>query len=143
MAIEKHRIILTADMQYKNRDVNLLTSYQKVSESIEKILIDTKADIYAFVGDFTEYYQPNDSERSLMFKHLGNVLNISTLKEMVVMNGNHDLPTGKKIELSQKENNPLNTFVQSSKAINPELSKKITYLKKQKEYDSLVTNLIS
>ena len=143
MAIEKHRIILTADMQYKNRDVNLLNSYQKVSESIEKILIDTKADIYAFVGDFTEYYQPNDSERSLMFKHLGNVLNISTLKEMVVMNGNHDLPTGKKIELSQKENNPLNTFVQSSKAINPELSKKINYLKKQKEYDSLVTNLIS
>lgn len=143
MSIKKIRIIHTADMQYKNREYNLLNSYEKTSEEIEKILIETKADVYAFAGDFTEYPTPNDSERALMFKHLGNALNIDSLKEMVVMNGNHDLIVGKKIDLSQKENNPLDTFVKSTKAINPEVYRKITYLKKQQEYDSIVSNLIS
>lgn len=141
--IKKIRIIHTADMQYKNRTHDLQNSYEKVSEAIEKILIDTKADVYAFAGDFTEYPTPNDSERSMMFKHLGNVLNINTLKEMVVMNGNHDLVLGKKVEVNQKENNPLDTFVKTTKALNPEVFKKINYLKKQQEYDSIVSDLIS
>lgn len=143
MSIQKIRIIQTADMQYKNREHNLLNSYEKTSEEIERILIETKADVYAFCGDFTEYPNPNDSERALMFRHLGNSLNISSLKEMLVMNGNHDLIVGKKIELSQKENNPLDTFVKTTKALNPDIYRKITYLKQQKEYDSIVSNLIS
>lgn len=143
MSIKKVRIILTADMQYKNRDKNLVNSYTKTSEEIEKVLIDTKADIYAFCGDFTEYATPNDSERTMMFRHLGNVLNINTVKELVVMNGNHDILGGKKIESAQRENNPLDTFVKTSKSINPELSKKINYLKKQQEYESIVSDLIS
>lgn len=137
------RIILAADMQYKDRQYSLANSYELTSNEIERILVESQADVYAFAGDFTEYPTPNDSERSLMFKHLGNALNITTLKEMIVMNGNHDLILGKKLEVSQKENNPLDTFVKSTKAINPQLFKKINYLKKQKEYDSIVSNLIS
>ena len=143
MAIQKHRIILTADIQYKDRTYNLKNSYEKISEAIEKVLIDTKADIFVGAGDFCEVATPNDSERSMMFKHLGNLLNIGTLKELVLMNGNHDILTGKKVESSQKENNPLDTFVKTTQAINPEISKKINYLKKQKEYESIVSNLIS
>lgn len=45
MSIKKIRIIHTADMQYKNREYNLLNSYEKTSEEIEKIIIDTKADV--------------------------------------------------------------------------------------------------
>lgn len=141
--MQKIRIILTADMQYKDRQYSLSNSYELVSNEIERILVETQADVYAFAGDFTEYPTPNDSERSLMFKHLGNALNITTLKEMVVMNGNHDLILGKKLETSQKENNPLDTFVKSTKAINPQLFKKINYLKKQQEYNSIANELIS
>ena len=97
--MKKIRIILSADMQYKDRQYSLSNSYELVSNEIERILVETQADIYAFAGDFTEYPTPNDSERSLMFKHLGNALNITTLKEMVVMNGNHDLILGKKLLL--------------------------------------------
>lgn len=143
MSIKKIRIIHTADMQYKNRDKNLVNSYTKTSEAIEKVLIETKADIYAFCGDFTEFPTPNDSERTMMFRHLGNVLNINTVKELVVMNGNHDILGGKKTDSTQKENNPLDTFVKTSKSINPELSRKINYLKKQQEYAAIASDLIS
>lgn len=139
--MRKIKILHTADMQYKDRDQSKsINSYIKTSREIEKIISEKEIDIYLFAGDILEYDNPTDAERNLMYQHFGRVLSINTLKEFVVMNGNHDIKLGKNIELSQIGNNPLNTFVESIKYINPDYHQKLTYLKSQKNYKSKVSD---
>lgn len=138
------RITLMADMQYNIRNKFnpeiIFNCYDSTNKQIEQILKDNKSDVYVIAGDFCEYDKPNDSERLLMYQHLGNVLNIDSLKELVVMNGNHDIQLGKQIDSENIGKNPLNTFIDGLQIINPDLYSKVTYLHKQKDYQSKISD---
>lgn len=137
------RIILTADLQVKNRTHNLTSSYERVCEEIEQIAIETKANIIVYAGDMLEYPSSNDSERKIIYNHFSNLLNIHSLKELVVMNGNHDIELGKKSISLLSENNPVDTYYNMSKTLSPERAEKLNYLKLQKEYKSKFSDKLS
>ncbi len=133
-------IIHGADYHIRNREKNLFYSYEKSLKNITEVIKETKADIYVFAGDICDYAISNDSEKKLCYKHIADVLNIETLKELVFMLGNHDILSDKKQIDSNKDNNffdTLNNFIEN---LTPELATKITYLKHQKQYISKVDN---
>lgn len=87
----KHTIIHTADIQVQVREKNLRSSYEHCLSNITEHLIKTNADIYVVVGDLFEYAQSNDAEKSIMYEHLSKVLSLESIKEVVIMCGNHDI----------------------------------------------------
>ena len=128
------KIIHTADIQVKVRDKNLTDAYIQSLEYIKQSLIDTEANIYVIAGDLFEFATPNDAERKIMYAHLGAVLSISTLSEVVIMAGNHDLISDKKQIDSNRGSNAVDTFAEFLRYLDAEAAEKITYLKHQKQY---------
>lgn len=141
--MEKISILETGDIHIKNRDKNLYKSTEKHLSDISHIIKNEKIDIYVIDGDIFDVATPNDSERKLFNKHVADVLNIDTLKEFVVMLGNHDILADKKQIDINKENNAFDSLHKFIETLTPELASKVTYLKEQKTYESKVNpNLI-
>ena len=138
------RIIHSADIQVKNREKNLLIPTRKTLKQIENIISDQKAEIYIIAGDLFEYPVPTDSERKLMYNHLSRLLNIPTLKELVIMGGNHDFLKDKKQNENTIGNNPINVFIDLLKNLDnsgtKNLFNKIIYINESKIYYSRVSN---
>jgi len=134
------KIIHSADIQVKNREKNLLIPTRKTLKQIESIISTQKAEIYIMAGDLFEYPVPTDSERKLMYNHISRLLNIPTLKEIVIMAGNHDLLKDKKQNESTIGNNPINVFIDLLKNLDKTLSDKIIYINESKIYYSKVSN---
>lgn len=134
--MDKITIIHGADYHVKNKDKNLYVSTDKSLSNIIQILKNEKADIYLIAGDIFDNAIPNESERKLVGKHIGEALNIETLKELVFINGNHDILVDKKQLDSNKSNNSFDSLNKFIETLAPELSEKITYLKYQKQYIS-------
>lgn len=134
------KIIHTADVQVKNREKSLYFSSRKCLKEIESIIKSTKADIFILAGDLWEYATPTDSERKLIYNHLSKLLSIGTLKELVIMAGNHDLLKDKKQNENTIGNNPLNVFVDLMQNLDSKLSEKIVYINKSKIYQSKVSD---
>lgn len=133
-------IIHGADYHIKNREKNVYKSIESNLANIRDILISTKAEVYLLAGDLFDVAISNESERKLASKHIGEILNIETLKEFVFINGNHDILVDKKKLDSNKVNNSFDTLNKFIETLSPELSKKITYLKEQKPYVSKVSD---
>jgi hypothetical protein len=136
------KLIHYADVQVKNRERNLYRSYNNTLQQIEKHIITEKAEIVLLAGDLWEYCNPNDSERKLIYNHLSRILNIPTVKELVVFNGNHDLEKSKKETETSIGNNPLNVFVDLLKELHPLLYDKVIYANESKIYQSKISNKI-
>ena len=135
------QIIHSADIQVKSREKNLYKSTQKTLQNIESRIELSKAEIYIMAGDLFEYATPTDQERKLMYNHISKLLNISSLKEIVIMAGNHDLLKEKKESEHTIGNNPINVFIDLLANLDKEKSKKIIYINQSKTYDSKVSNL--
>jgi len=134
------QIIHSADIQVKSREKNLLVPTRKTLKEIESIITFQKAEIYIIAGDLFEYATPIDSERKLIYNHISRLLNISTLKEIVIMGGNHDFLKDKKQNESTIGNNPINVFIDLIKNLDSKLSDKIIYINESKVYYSKVSN---
>ena len=132
------KLIHSGDLQVKNRNKRLYYSYNKNLRDIENYLINTEAKIYVIAGDLFEYDIPNDSERKLIYNHISRCLNITTLKELVIIAGNHDLIKDKKLNESNIGYNPLNIFADMLKNLDSEKTKKLSYFSESKVYQSKV-----
>lgn len=112
------RITHTADLQVKDRDINLSKSSISTLTEIEKYVENSKSNIHIISGDLFEYPTPNESERKMIYNHISKLCKIPSLTEIIVISGNHDLEkTGKQID-SQIGHTPLNVYNELSKIIN-------------------------
>jgi len=136
----KLKILHSADIQVKVREKDLSKSYAEILLKIEEALISENIDIYILAGDLFEYANANDAERKIMYNHIGRVLSLTDLREFVVMAGNHDLEKDKKQIDSNRGSNAIDTFIAFIDALDENLSKKVTYLKKQQQYLSKATD---
>lgn len=136
------KIIFSADLQVKVRDANLFRSTEKTLKQIENVIKETKAEIYVVVGDFFEYDTPNDNERKLINGHLGRILSLPNIKELVLMCGNHDLMKEKKMEDYQLGLNPIDIFADLVTKLDKKFADKITYCKLSEPYTSKASDNI-
>ena len=120
MISSKLKVVHTADIQIEVRNSQQrYTEFEYVLSVLEKAVKEQQADLYFIVGDIFETCRPNDVERSLFVEHLHRVLAISTLKEVVITYGNHDVDQKKESNfyLSNKGETPadnsLDTIVKS------------------------------
>lgn len=134
------KIIFSADLQVKCREDNLFRSAERSLNGIYDVIKSTKAECYCIIGDFFEYPTPNDSERKLINNHIGKVLALDTVKEVVLMCGNHDLQKERKIEEHQRGFNPINIIVDFVNSLDNKLASKITYCKSTESYISKADN---
>jgi len=136
------KIIHYADVQVKNREKNLYLPYLNTLKQIENHIETEKAEIVIIPGDFWEYATPTDSERKLIYNHFSRLLNIITLKEIVIIAGNHDLLKERKETETTIGNNPINVFVDLLRNLDAEQSAKIIYANKSKIYPSVFSDKI-
>jgi energy-coupling factor transporter ATP-binding protein EcfA2 len=137
----KTRILHTADIQVKLRERDLTKPYASVLAEIRDIIVREGVEVYLLAGDLTEYAASNDAEKKAIYNHLSECLAIPTLVEICVMNGNHDLHDMRKALEAEKGHNAVDTFKSFIDKLEPELSKKVTYLKEQRYYRSRVEGL--
>jgi hypothetical protein len=139
------KILHTADIQVKNRGENLYQSANNCLKQIEATVKSEKAEILIISGDLFEYAEPNDSERKLIYNFFSRLLNIKTLKELIVFAGNHDLIKDKKQLDSNIGFNPINVYADLIKNIESEDSdklKKFRYFSESNLYQSNISNKI-
>ena len=98
------RITHCADVQVKNRNIPLYISTEKTLKSIENYIQSSQVPIHIISGDLFEYATPNESERKLIYNHIARLIQIPTLKEIVIIAGNHDLLKENKKEQENKDN---------------------------------------
>lgn len=139
------KIAHIADIQVKNRNQNLFTPYQLHLHNILKSLEQNKdIEVAVLSGDFFEYATPEESERQLIYEFISKLISIDHIKEIVLINGNHDLEktNKKKVEkenvLIENENSyEINAIYLLDKLISQlNKSDKIIYCKDSKIYDS-------
>ena len=133
-----------ADLQVKNRDKNLyLSYYNNLAEIVESTKING-FDSLVIAGDLFEFATPNESERKLIYNFIVELVKVKSLKEIIIISGNHDLEKYKKrqqkvdaFESDTTNNLPvLGVFTDMIKNINQEFDNKIIYMKDSKVYDS-------
>ena len=129
-------ILQGADYHVKNREKDMYHSFELNLSNITQILINEQIDIYVINGDIFDFPISNESERKIVYKHIADALNVDSLKELVFINGNHDILVDKKQLTTNRENNSFDSLSKFIETLTPELFKKITYLKYQKQYFS-------
>lgn len=137
------KIIHYADVQVKNREKNLFKVYNSTLKEIEKIIKTNEYPIVIISGDLFEYAIPNDSERKLINNHLSRLLKIQTLKELVLIAGNHDLIKEKKQIDHMSSFNPLSIFNDMLEELDSNKHNKLIYIKESKIYQSKVDENIN
>ncbi len=132
-----HKIIHTADVQVKCRNEVQRKFTEKCLRNIEEALIKTGASIYVISGDCFEFgnrkNKVSDSERIVFFQHIKNVTEIDTVKEIVIIDGNHDYVTTKFEEDFFKS-------LEFVKLINS--TGKIKYFDKSGRYQSSINDIV-
>ena len=139
------KIAHIADIQVKNRDHNLFVPYQLGLNNILDVLKNRK-DIEGIVmaGDFFEYAVPEEFERTLIYDFVSKILSIDHIKEIVLINGNHDLEklNKKKVHkdvLLENDEQQTNAIELLDKLIRQlDKSNKVIYLKDSGIYDSVL-----
>lgn len=145
----KVRIGHFADIQVKNREQNLYVSYHNHLKELVEIVEDESLDVVVLPGDLFEYPKPNESERKLISMLIVELAKIETLKEIVLISGNHDYVKPKKLQQKSdafdgniQMNIPvLNAFSDVIKSVNDELNDKIKYLEHSMIYDSVFDDI--
>lgn len=134
------RITHAADLQVKDRNIPLFKSSEETLKCIEEYIRSTQIPIHVISGDLFEYCNPNDSERKLIYNHISRLLSIETLKELVIIAGNHDLVKENKQDLNQKGFNPISIFSDVIKHFD---SNKLVYCQSSGIYNSRVCSDIN
>lgn len=118
----------------------------RVYSSAFNNIVDTIAshrDIQAMVvaGDLFEHSVPSDSERRLVYKFISDLCKISTIQEVVIIPGNHDLQKQKNTDISNIiEHNALNIFTDLFQYLSPEDASKLTYINRTSVYESKISS---
>ncbi len=116
----------SADLQVKNRNVNLFNESLRTLKYMERIISDYKISIHVITGDLFEYPIPNDDERRLIYNHIVRLLNIPTLKHLIIIDGNHDLEKAHKATVS--DTNAISTIASIFDILDASCKDKFHYL---------------
>lgn len=128
-----YRITHSADIQIKNRKP-LFRETQAVLSSLVSQVRQLQSTAHIIAGDLFEYAIPTDSERTLIYNHIVELLAIDTLKEIVIIAGNHDLVKQKNQNNSETDYNAIQSFVDSVKPL--DTHNKIRYFRNSGVYQS-------
>lgn len=132
------KITHSADLQVKDRNIPLFQSTDYTLKYIENYIKNNNIQIHVISGDLFEYCNPNESERKLIYNHLSRLVSIESLKEIVIIAGNHDLVKENKQQLNQKDYNSINIFTD---VVNYLGNEKLIYCQKSGLYDSRISNI--
>ena len=128
-----YRITHSADIQIKNRKP-LFHETKEVLSSLVAQVRQLQSTTHIIAGDLFEYAIPTDSERTLIYNHIVELLAIDTLKEIVIIAGNHDLVKQKNQNNSETDYNAIQSFVDSVKPL--DTHNKIRYFRNSGVYQS-------
>lgn len=128
-----YRITHSADIQIKNRKP-LFHETREVLSSLVSNVRQLQSTTHIIAGDLFEYAIPTDSERTLIYNHIVELLAIDTLKEIVIIAGNHDLVKQKNQNNSETDYNAIQSFVDSVKPL--DTHNKIRYFRNSGVYQS-------
>lgn len=128
-----YRITHSADIQIKNRKP-LFGETREVLSSLVDQVKQLRSSVHIIAGDLFEYAIPTDSERTLIYNHIVELLAIDTLKEIVIIAGNHDLVKQKNQNNSETDYNAIQSFVDSVKPL--DIHNKIRYFRNSGVYQS-------
>lgn len=128
-----YRITHSADIQIKNRKP-LFGETREVLSSLVDQVKQLRSSVHIIAGDLFEYAIPTDSERTLIYNHIVELLAIDTLKEIVIIAGNHDLVKQKNQNNSETDYNAIQSFVDSVKSL--DIHNKIRYFRNSGVYQS-------
>lgn len=128
-----YRITHSADIQIKNRKP-LFHETREVLSSLVSQVRQLQSTAHIIAGDLFEYAIPTDSERTLIYNHIVELLAIDTLKEIVIIAGNHDLVKQKNQNNSETDYNAIQSFVDSVKPL--DTHNKIRYFRNSGVYQS-------
>lgn len=129
-----YRITHSADIQIKNRKP-LFHETREVLSSLVSNVRQLQSTVHIIAGDLFEYAIPTDSERTLIYNHIVELLAIDTLKEIVIIAGNHDLVKQKNQNNSETDYNAIQSFVDSVKPL--DTHNKIRYFRNSGVYQSI------
>lgn len=139
----KIKITHVADCQVKDRNKPLYIPTKQNLQEIESIVKSSKSAIHVIAGDLFEFPTPTESERKLIYEHILNLLRIDSLKELVIIAGNHDIVKEKKKELDIQNKIAPNAISIFTEVLNSGLNtEKLRYFGTTGIYDSLVNNKI-
>lgn len=136
-------ILHSADIQVKNREKSLYKPSLNNLKEIENWVKQTKCEICVLAGDLFEYPDPTESERKLIYNFIARLLNIETLKELIIIAGNHDLIKEKKQNELNIGHNALNVFADLSSNLDETKASKLIYMDKSKTWFSNVSPVIN
>lgn len=131
-----------ADVQIKARNKFeniLLNASKKTLREIEEKVEKSGSTVHVISGDLFEYPVPNENERKLIYEHLLNLVKIESLKEIIIIAGNHDLIKNHRKEaiVESRNNNALDLIEFVAKKVN---SNKLRYFKNSGIYESNAGN---
>lgn len=129
----------TADVQVKNNKPYLHIPTEMALRTIEDSVRSLMSPVHVIAGDLFEYAKPSLSEQELIYQHLTNLLLIPTLKELVIIAGNHDLVKDKVQTSEERGHNAITTFTNVIENI-PFAKEKIRYFSKSGIYTSNVND---
>lgn len=130
------KILHSADIQIKARTEELFKATKLHLNQLESAIKDVKPDVYIISGDLFEYGNTagiSDAERKLMYQHLSSILKIPELKELVIIDGNHDIHPEQKSEAITRDNS-LDIFNTIISTLNISESIKLRYFNKSGIY---------
>lgn len=127
--MSKIKILHSADIQIKARTSELFTATELHLQTLEHAINEIKPTVYIISGDLFEFGNTagiSEAERKLMYNHLSRVLKIDSIKELVIIDGNHDIhPEQKSQEITR--DNSLDIFSNIISTLDVSESNKLKY----------------
>lgn len=140
----KHIIIgHYADLQADVKEGFGYEIQKAIFDTTVKAFKDAQVNIVVLAGDIFDKQEPTDSNRKLIYNHIVDILKLENVEEFVIFLGNHDYIKEEKNKDVYVGSNPIDTLVDFIEKVEPNLSRKLTYLKKQDIYNSKYDNNIN
>lgn len=92
MILSPIRVLHTADIQIEVRGVHQrYDEYESILRQLTDAIRTNNIELYIIAGDIFEHWNANDTERALFINHLNKVIQIDSVREVVIIHGNHDI----------------------------------------------------
>lgn len=92
MILSPIRVLHTADIQIEVRGVHQrYDEYESILNQLVDAIRSNHIELYIIAGDIFEHWNANDTERALFINHLNKVIQIDSVREVVIIHGNHDI----------------------------------------------------
>ena len=147
MKKDKIKLLFTADTQVKVRNTNLHSVYSANLADIATVAREECVDVVVISGDLFEYCHPNESEVSLIYNFISDVVTMDHVREVVIIPGNHDLEKlhrrmSYSDDLQHSDHNSISLFVDVLNRIDSEMRSKIIYIDHSGLYESKFSDII-